>query len=249
LVLWLPWAWSQIVIIAAGALIGWDMVSVGSPLAATSSANPVAASGDPTFKSGLPYLITFFLLLALLPWLAHATALPALDIFDRFYRAGALVFGGAHVVLPLLEREVVAPGWLTPDQFLAGYGAAQAMPGPLFTLSAYLGAVINHGPGGVAGAGWALLAIFLPALLLVAGVLPFWQFLRHRPAVQAAMRGANAAVVGLLLAALYHPVGTAGLTSPFTLIVALGGFVALQSGKIPAWAVVIAAAVIGAAFG
>ena len=143
-----------------------------------------------------------------------------LEIFLVALRLGCTSFGGpvAHlaffrqeyVVLPLLEREVVAPGWVTPDQFLAGYGAAQAVPGPLFTLSAYLGTVMNHGPGGVTGGAWALLAIFLPALLLVAGALPFWQTLRGRPAAQAALRGANAAVVGVLLAALYHPVGTAG---------------------------------------
>ena len=160
--------------------------------------------------------------------------------------SGALVFGGGHVILPLLEREVVAPGWLTPDQFLAGYGAAQALPGPLFTLSAYLGAVMDHGPGGAAGGGWALLAIFLPALLLVAGALPFWSALRHQPAAQAALRGANATVVGVLLAALWHPVGTAGIVDLATLVVAVGGFVALLSGKIPAWAVVLAAAGAGA---
>jgi chromate transporter len=196
--------------------------------------------------SGLPYLITFFLLLLALPWLAHITASPAIDIFDRFYRAGSLVFGGGHVVLPLLEREVVAPGWLTPDQFLAGYGAAQALPGPLFTLSAYLGAVMSQGPGGATGGTWALLAVFLPALLLVAGALPFWSVLRHQPAAQAALRGANATVVGVLLAALWHPVGTAGIVDLRTLVVALGVFIALLSGKIPTWAAVIAAAGAGA---
>lgn len=131
--------------------------------------------------------------------LAHVTANPALDIFDWFYRVGSLVFGGGHVVLPLLEREVVAPGWVTHDQFLAGYGVAQAVPGPLFTLSAYLGAVMNQGPGGGAGGAGALLAIFLPALLLVAGALPFWQALRHRSAAQAALRGANAAAGACLM--------------------------------------------------
>lgn len=242
LVLWLPFAWSQIAVIAVGAVIGWLVLPVGSPLAATSSANTVAASGDPTVKAGLPYLITFFLLLVALPGLAHVTASPALDILDRFYRAGSLVFGGGHVVLPLLEREVVAPGWLTPDQFLAGYGAAQAVPGPLFTLSAYLGAVMAHGPGGATGGAWALLATFLPALLLVAGALPFWSALRHQPAAQAALRGANATVVGVLLAALWHPVGTAGIADVATLAVAMGGFVALLSGKVPTWAVVVATA-------
>ena len=248
LVLWLPWAWSQIAIIAAGALIGWLVLPVGSPLAGGPFIPGPPASGDPTFKSGLPYLITFFLLLFALPWLAHATASPAIDTFDRFYRAGSLVFGGGHVVLPLLEREVVAPGWLTPDQFLAGYGATQAVPGPLFTLAAYLGAVMQHGPGGTTGGAWALLAIFLPGLLLVAGALPFWSALRHQPAAQAALRGANATVVGVLLAALWHPVGTAGIVDAGTMVLAAGGFAALLSGKIPPWAVVIAAAGAGAAW-
>jgi chromate transporter len=149
-------------------------------------------------------------------------------------------------VLPLLEREVVAPGWVSHDQFLAGYGAAQAVPGPLFTLGAYLGAVMNHGPGGLAGGGWALLAIFLPALLLVAGALPGWQALRHRADAQAALRGANATVVGVLLAALWHPVGTAGITSVITGALALAAWAALQFGKIPVWAVVLGAAGLGA---
>jgi chromate transporter len=159
-----------------------------------------------------------------------------------------LVFGGGHVILPLLEREVVAPGWLTHDQFLAGYGAAQAVPGPLFTLSCYLGTVMSHGPGGWAGGAWAGLAIFLPALLLVAGALPFWQTLRHQPGAQAALRGANATVVGVLLAAFYHPVCTTGLTGGRTVALAAAGFVALQSGKIPAWAVVAGATALGALF-
>ncbi len=241
LVLWLPWAWSQIAVIAVGALVGWMMRSpVGGPLAGH------VARERATYNRGIGYLALFFLLLLALPWLAHATASPWLDLLDRFYRAGSLVFGGGHVVLPLLEREVVAPGWLTPDQFLAGYGAAQALPGPLFTLSAYLGAVLQHGPGGVIGGTWALVAIFLPALLLVAGALPFWSALRHQPAAQAALRGANATVVGVLLAALGHPVGTAGITDAKTLVVAVGGFIALLSGKIPTWAVVIAAAGAGA---
>ncbi len=241
LVLWLPFAWSQIAVIAAGALIGWLTRSpVDGPLAGH------VARERATYNRGIGYLVLFFVLLLALPWLAPLTASPMLDIFDRFYRAGSLVFGGGHVLLPLLEREVVAPGWLTPDQFLAGYGAAQALPGPLFTLSAYLGAVMDHGPGGAAGGVWALLAIFLPALLLVAGALPFWSALRHQPAAQAALRGANATVVGVLLAALWHPVGTAGIVDLATLVVAVGGFFALLSGKIPAWAVVLAAAGAGA---
>jgi chromate transporter len=248
LVLWLPWAWSQIAIIAAGTLVGWMFLKEAKSHRGNTEERKhgVTGSASPSFRVSAICLGLFLLLLIALPWLAHATTSPAIDIFDRFYRAGSLVFGGGHVVLPLLEREVVAPGWVTPDGFLAGYGAAQALPGPLFTLSAYLGAVMQHGPGGVTGGTWALLAIFLPALLLVAGALPFWSALRHQPAAQAALRGANASVVGVLLAALWHPVGTTGIVDAATLIVAVGGFVALLSGKIPAWAVVIASAGAGA---
>lgn len=265
-VLWLPFAWSQMVVIAVGAGLGWALLqSVGaqSCCAQTTADLPKAQQVcAPTNRTGLVCLISFFLLLGLLPVLAHATAHPWLEIFDRFYRVGAMVFGGGHVVLPLLEREVVAPGWLTHDQFLAGYGAAQAVPGPLFTLAAFLGTVINFGPahstgstgspqagsgpGGWLGGVWALCAIFLPALLLVAGVLPFWQTLRRQSGTQAALRGANAAVVGVLLAAFYDPVWTSGIFDGRTFGLAVAGFVALQSGRIPAWAVVLAAAALGA---
>lgn len=245
--LMVPQGWSQVAVIATGTAIGWGFLRAGPPLAGgpTQQTQPGSTtSADPT--SGIICLFLFFVLLLVLPLLAHATANPALEIFDRFYRAGSLVFGGGHVVLPLLEREVVAPGWVTHDQFLAGYGAVQAVPGPLFTLSAYLGAVASHGPGNWLGGVWALIAIFLPALLLVAGALPFWQVLRYRPAAQAALRGANAAVVGVLLAALYHPVGTAGITDVRTLGLAVAALIALQLARIPVWGVVIAAAAIGA---
>jgi chromate transporter len=249
LALWLPFAWSPIAVIALGATAGWWFFSAGAPprdkLGALSPSNGLAGASP---ASGFVCLIVFFLLLLGLPVLAHVTANPWLEIFDRFYRAGALVFGGGHVVLPLLEHEVVAPGWLTHDQFLAGYGAAQALPGPLFTLSAYLGAVMAHGPGGWAGGGSALIAIFLPALLLVAGALPFWQSLRHQAGAQAALRGANAAVVGLLLAAFFNPVCTSGLTDARTCGLAAAGFGALLTGRIPAWAVVFALAALGAGF-
>lgn len=249
LVLWLPFAWSQIVVIAAGAAIGWLLFgAAGSPPAGGPPQPGPSTSDGPPFQSkrAAGYLGVFLLLLFLLPSLAGATANPLVEIFDRFYRSGSLVFGGGHVVLPLLEREVVAPGWVSSDQFLAGYGIAQAMPGPLFTLSAYVGAVMHHGPGGFVGGCWALLAIFLPALLLVAGTLPFWQTLRHRLGAQAALRGANAAVVGVLLAALWRPVGTAGIASLATGGIAAGAFAALQFARIPAWAVVLAAAGLGA---
>ncbi len=239
ILLWLPFAWSQMAIIALGATAGWLLFKTAD------SAPPGPATVTPDRRAGLICLMTFLALLGLLPVLAHVSANPWLGILDRFYRVGSLVFGGGHVVLPLLEREVVAPGWLTHDQFLAGYGAAQAVPGPLFTLSAYLGAVMTYGPGGWVGGGWALLAIFLPALLLVSGVLPYWQSLRHRPAAQAALRGANASVVGVLLAAFYNPVWTTGINGGRSLGLAVAAFVALQSGKVPAWAVVLGLAGLG----
>ena len=136
----------------------------------------------------------------------------SLKLFDAFYRAGSLVFGGGHVVLPLLQASVVPPGWVSNDAFLAGYGAAQAVPGPLFTFAAYLGAVMGPQPNGWLGARLCLVAVFLPSFLLVIGALPFWDDLRRRPGAQGALRGVNAAVVGLLLAALYNPVWTAGIT-------------------------------------
>lgn len=241
LLLMLPYGWSQIAVIALGGVVGWAFLKpVGTSM--PNFPGPATSAGP---AGGWPCLLLFFVLLFGLPFLAKFTASPSVEIFDRFYRAGSLVFGGGHVVLPLLEREVVAPGWVTHDHFLAGYGAAQAVPGPLFTLSAYLGTVMTHGSGGVPGGLWALAAIFLPALLLVAGALPHWQTLRSRPAAQAALRGANAAVVGVLLAALIHPVGTAGLTGGRSTALAVAAFVALQSGRIPVWAVVGAMAGLG----
>jgi chromate transporter len=244
LLLMLPTAWSQLAVIVAGGLIGWGFFRP-APLPAPGAPSPGAPHNSAPV-AGVLCVVAFFVLLLGLPALAGVTGNPAVEIFDRFYRAGSLVFGGGHVVLPLLEREVVSPGWVTHDQFLAGYGAAQAVPGPLFTFSAYLGAVTLHGPGGVAGGCLALVAIFLPALLLVAGTLPFWQALRSRPAAQAALRGANAAVVGLLLAALIHPVGTAGLTDGRSAGLAVAAFVLLQLARAPAWAVVGGAAAAGA---
>jgi len=248
----LPATGAQVGVIVAGTVIGWmffrGMAGDGTISRAKDERPAPQAAGPivPSASSGLLCLGLFAVLLIGLPALNQATASPWVGILDRFYRAGALVFGGGHVVLPLLEREVVAPGWVSHDQFLAGYGAAQAVPGPLFTLSAYLGTAMHHGPRGIVGGIWALGAIFLPALLLLAGALPFWQAWRHRPAAQAAMRGANAAVVGVLLAALIHPVGTAGVTDARTAALAVAGFAALQGGRIPAWGVVVAAAGLGA---
>jgi chromate transporter len=186
-------------------------------------------------------------LLVGLPLLRRLVASPALDAFDAFFRSGALVFGGGHVVLPLLRAAVVEPGWVTEPQFLTGYGAAQAVPGPLFTFSAYLGTVMHGPPGGVPGAALALVAIFLPAFLLVVGALPFWSMLHAVPAAQAALRGVNAAVVGLLLAALYDPVLTGAVHSPIDFALALAAFALLTVARAPAWAVVAATAAAGAA--
>src|SRR5690606_26183702 len=170
----------------------------------------IPATGHLTFAvskpAGTAALVAFLLLLLFLPVLTAATTSQGLALFDAFYRAGALVFGGGHVILPLLEAEVVRPGWVGADTFLAGYGAAQAIPGPLSSFAAYLGAVMEPQPSGLVGAAIALTAIFLPGFLLLVGVLPFWDSLRARPLAQAAMRGTNAAVVGILGAALYDPV-------------------------------------------
>lgn len=197
-------------------------------------------------RAGMAALVIFFLLLVLLPVASAALALPELDLFDAFYRAGALVFGGGHVVLPLLEASVVRPGWVGEDSFLAGYGAAQAVPGPLFTFAAYLGTVMNPEPDGWRGALIALTAIFLPGLLLVVGALPFWDAFRSRPTAQAAMRGANAAVVGLLGAALYDPVWTSAIRTPYDFALAVAGFVLLTVWKAPPWVVVALTAAGGA---
>ena len=193
---------------------------------------------------GLACFAVFGALLALLPLLA-ATGNPVARMVDGFYRAGALVFGGGHVVLPLLEADTVQTGLVSPDAFLAGYGAAQAVPGPLFTFAAYLGTIMNTPPNGLAGAGIALIAIFLPGTLLLLGALPFWQQLRHAPRVQRALMGVNAGVVGILAAALYTPVFTDGITSIPALAVAVAAFVALLMWKVPPWVVVIAAGLIG----
>ena len=182
-----------------------------------------------------------------LPVLAVVTGSGVIALADAFFRSGALVFGGGHVVLPLLQAEVVQNGWVSPDTFLAGYGAAQAVPGPLFTFAAYLGAVSSVGPGGVVGALVALAAIFVPGFLVLVGVLPFWDALRGRPRVRAAMRGANSAVVGILGAALYTPVFTTAVTGPGPFVLALVGFVMLTAFRVPAWVVVIVGAVGGVA--
>src|ERR1017187_2794209 len=200
-----------------------------------------------TRRAGIIALVLFAALLLIPPVVVPATGSQALALFDAFYRSGALVFGGGHVVLPLLQAQVVAPGWVSNEAFLAGYGLAQAVPGPLFTFAAYLGAVMGPAPNGLAGAAIALVAIFLPGLLLGFGILPFWDSLRPRPMVQAGMRGANAAVVGILGAALYSPVWTSAVLGPRDFAVALAGFLLLVVWKLPPWSVMAMCAVAGAA--
>jgi chromate transporter len=190
-------------------------------------------------------LVVFFLLLIFLPVLASSGGNQFLAVFDSFYRAGSLVFGGGHVVLPLLRAEVVPNGWVTDDAFLAGYGVAQAVPGPLFTFAAYLGTVIHPGPKAWLEGLWCLLAIFLPAWLLIAGALPFWHQLRAKVWAQAALRGANAAVVGVLLAALYNPVWMTGVHQARDVAIAVAALGLLQWWKIPPWLVVLLTAAAG----
>ena len=228
----------QVAAIVLGGLAG--LVLCRGPAIAVSDAMRFPVSP----LAGMLCLLAFAVLLFGLPLLAPIGG-QGVALFDAFYRAGALVFGGGHVVLPLLDAEIVANGWVSKDSFLAGYGATQAMPGPLFTFAAYLGTVSN----GVSGAAIALVAIFLPGLLLLVGALPFWDALRAKPPAQAAMRGANAAVVGILAAALYNPVWTSAITSWLDIVLALAGFVALVFWRAPPWVVVVALALCGGAMG
>lgn len=195
---------------------------------------------------GVFCLMLFGGILVLSPVITGVTGSGNAALFDAFYRAGSLVVGGGHVVLPLLQAWVVEPGWVSDAQFLSGYGAAQAVPGPLFTFAAYLGAISTVGPGGVVGACLALAAVFLPGMLLLIGVLPFWNALQRRAVVQAAMRGAGAAVVGILAAALYAPVFTTAVTGPAAFCLAALCFVLLVAGKAPPWVVVVLGAAGGA---
>ena len=194
-------------------------------------------------------LVLFAALFLLSPVITAATRSHGLAVFDAFYRSGALVFGGGHVVLPLLQAQVVTPGWVSNEAFLAGYGLAQAVPGPLFTFAAYLGAVMGPEPNGLTGSAIALVALLLPGMLLVYGMLPFWDSLRTRPAAQAAMRGANAAVVGILGAALYNPVWTSAVLTPRDFALALAGFLLLTVWRAPPWIVVVFLAVAGVVSG
>ncbi len=228
--------WATIVAIALGAGVGLLLCRAGMSALTGRLSIPISRT------AGAVCLAVFVVLLLGLPVLAALAPSQPLAVADAFYRAGALVFGGGHVVLPLLETAVVEPGWVSQEQFLAGYGAAQAVPGPLFTFAAYLGAVIAPGAEGLLLAGIAVVAIFLPGLLLIAGVLPFWGALQGKPAVQALVRGANAAVVGILAAALYDPVFVTAVVDVPTFALALACFVLLVGLRWPAWAVVLVGA-------
>ncbi|MDF3833824.1 chromate efflux transporter [Cupriavidus basilensis] len=238
-VLMVPSAWAQVGVIAAAGIAGLVLfkpaqAAVHEPLAIRVG-----------HRAGVVLLTVFFGLLLGLPVLAQLVPSRAVAMFDAFYRAGSLVFGGGHVVLPLLQAAVVPTGWVSNEAFLAGYGATQAVPGPLFTFAAFLGAAMNNTPTGWAGGLICLVAIFAPSFLLVAGALPFWEKLRRSVHTQAALLGVNAAVVGLLLAALYQPVWTSAIHRPADFGLALVALVALMFWKLPPWAVVVASGVIG----
>lgn len=240
-------ALGQMATIALGALAGlWLCRGQSAPLSGHLSF-PV------TRRSGMIALILYAALLLALPFITaisnQISGHGDIVLFDAFYRAGALVFGGGHVVLPLLQAEMVAPGWVTNESFLAGYGLAQAIPGPLFTFAAYLGAVAEPASAAPVGAAIALVAIFLPGLLLVYGMLPFWDQFRSRPAAQFAMRGANAAVVGILGAALYDPVWTSAIFTPQDFALALAGFLLLTVWKVAPGIVVVLLGAAGTLFG
>ncbi|MDJ0389503.1 chromate efflux transporter [Roseomonas sp. E05] len=236
----LPSALTQVAAILAGAAAGLVFCR-GGALAQDATLGFRVAPG-----AGLAALVLFAMLLLGLGPLVAASGSHALALAGASYRAGALVFGGGHVVLPLLERAFVPTGWIPADAFLAGYGVAQAVPGPLFTFAAFLGAAQGLWPNGALGAAIALLGIFLPGLLLIYGMLPFWDSFRKRPKAQAMLRGVNAAVVGILLAALFDPIWISTVHAPADFAVALAAFAALVLWKLPAWLVVVLTAAAGA---
>jgi len=230
---------AQIGAIAFGGIAGLWLCRDAPPPPAGHFTLPVS------FAAGFVALTAFFALLIGLPILRSVTALPGIALFDAFYRSGALVFGGGHVVLPLLREAFVAPGWVSDNTFLAGYGAAQAVPGPLFTFAAYLGTVVAPSPHGIPGAVLGLIGIFIPGILILLGTLPFWDSFRSRAGAQAIMRGINAAVVGLLGAALYNPVWISSVNTPGAFGLALVEFVLLTVWRAPPLLVVIIGALGG----
>ncbi|HZM47437.1 MAG TPA: chromate efflux transporter [Burkholderiales bacterium] len=234
-----PTSIGQIAAIFAGAIAGYAFLGGKQDDTHVDMAIPLGKT------AGALSLTLFFVLLAGLPAASAIYQNHTLSLFDSFYRSGSLVFGGGHVVLPLLQSEVVPPGWASNDAFLAGYGAAQAVPGPLFTFAAYLGAIMGPEPNGWQGALICIAAIFLPAFLLTIGVLPFWDGLRRLSAVRSALTGVNAAVVGLLLAALYTPVWTSAIKAPADFGLGLAAFALLVFWKLPPWLVVLLSALGG----
>jgi chromate transporter len=239
-VLALPSSFGQVLAIVLGGLIGWRFLP-GEEIALIPL--PIRISRLWSIAS----LVLFFALLFGLPLAVASTGSHTLAVFDAFYRSGSLVFGGGHVVLPLLQAATVQPGWLGNDAFLAGYGAAQAVPGPLFTFAAYLGTVMEPAPNGWLGGLFCLLAIFLPAFFLAIGPLPFWNWFRQHPAMRSVLKGVNAAVVGLLLAALYNPVWTSAIHSSADFAIAAVALLLLVSWKVPPWLVVVLGAIAAAA--
>lgn len=238
-VLLVPSALGQVSVIAIAAIIGLILFKPEKTMA--HDPLPITVRR----RVGLFWLSLFFTLLIGLPLLATLYPTHTLSMIDTFFRAGSLVFGGGHVVLPLLQAEVVPAGWVSNDTFLAGYGATQAVPGPLFTFSAFLGSSMNQAPNGWLGGMICLLAIFAPSFLLVMGTLPFWESLRQNLRTRAALSGVNAAVVGLLLAALYQPVWTSAILEAKDFGLALIALVALIFWKLPAWLVVISCGAAG----
>jgi chromate transporter len=228
---------AQISVILLGGVVGFWLCRASTPAVERPLGIPVSR------RVGIVALAAFFALLTVLPVLG--THSQGIELFDAFYRSGALVFGGGHVVLPLLNKAFVTPGWVSQDSFLAGYGAAQAVPGPLFSFAAYLGAVGNPAPHGIAGAALGIVGIFLPGILVLLGMLPFWDIFRQRTGAQAVMRGINAAVVGLLGAALYSLLWVNSVRSPGDFVLALMGFVLLTAWRAPPLLVVILGALGG----
>ncbi len=227
----------QVLVIVGGAALGWWLLSYLPAPDVVDAPSPVGQ------RAGLVALTCFTVLLVGLPVAAELTRSSAIAVVDAFYRAGSLVFGGGHVVLPLLDASVVGPGWVSGEQFIAGYGAAQAVPGPLFTFAAFLGASLRNEPTGIVGALLATLAVFLPSFFLVIGVIPFWDRLRRSVAFRGALGGMSAAVIGLLLAALYDPIWTSAVGSVLDVVLVVVAFGALVVRNAPSWAVVLGLAV------
>lgn len=231
--------WSQAGVIAAAGIVG---LLLFKPVQIIEHDSLPITVGH---RAGVLWLSLFFALLIGLPLLTQLFPSQTLALVDSFYRAGSLVFGGGHVVLPLLQAEVVPSGWVSNDAFLAGYGATQAVPGPLFTFASFLGASMSIGPSGWIGGMISLVAIFVPSFLLIVGALPFWERLRRNVRTQAALAGVNAAVVGLLLAALYQPVWTSAIHQQQDFGLALVALVALMFWKLPPWLVVVGSGATG----